>query len=135
LNGFVSEWLTYQALLAGFGATTDLARVAFPVAGAMLALTAALAAACFVKAFGITFLALPRSEEAGRAEEVSISMRAGMAILAGACIALGLGATGFLPIFGPITQSLLGIDVTRDLIAGNGFLLTPGAVRSGSVST
>ena len=45
----------------------DLTRVAFPIAGALLALTAALAAACFVKAFGITFLALPRSEEAGNA--------------------------------------------------------------------
>ena len=64
LNGFVSEWLTYQALLAGFGATPALTRLAFPIAGALLALTAALAAACFVKAFGITFLALPRSEEA-----------------------------------------------------------------------
>jgi hydrogenase-4 component B len=42
LNGFVSEWFTYQALLAGFGATPALTRVAFPVAGAMLALTAAL---------------------------------------------------------------------------------------------
>jgi hydrogenase-4 component B len=134
LNGFVSEWLTYQALLAGFGATADLARVAFPIAGAMLALTAALAAACFVKAFGITFLALPRSEEAGRAEEVSVSMRTGMAILAVACVALGLGATWFLPIFGPVTQNLLGVDATKTLIAGNGFALTAGSVHSGSVS-
>src|SRR5438445_1650077 len=38
LNGFVSEWLTYQALLAGFGATTELTRVVFPIAGALLAL-------------------------------------------------------------------------------------------------
>ncbi len=135
LNGFVSEWLTYQALLAGFGATSDLTRVGFPIAGALLALTAALAAACFVKAFGITFLALPRSEEAGRAEEVPLPMRVGMAILAVACVVLGLGATWFLPIFAPITQQAFGADVTKDLIAGNGFLLTPGAVHSGSVST
>src|ERR1035437_3015097 len=52
LNGFVSEWLTYQALLAGFGTTHSLTRLMFPIAGALLALTAALAAACFVKAFG-----------------------------------------------------------------------------------
>ncbi len=134
LNGFVSEWLTYQALLAGFGATSDLTRVCFPIAGALLASTAALAAACFVKAFGITFLALPRSEEAERAQEVPISMRTGMALLALACVLLGLGATWFLPIFGPITQHLLGVDVTKDLLAGNGFLLTAGAVGSGSVS-
>src|SRR6266478_2340399 len=71
LNGFVSEWFTYQALLAGFGATPTLTRLAFPIAGALLALTAALAAACFVKAFGITFLALPRSPEAEEAREVN----------------------------------------------------------------
>src|SRR5205807_1462174 len=62
LNGFVSEWLTYQSLLQGFGTTPSLIRLMFPVSGAMLALTSALAAACFVKAFGITFLAQPRSE-------------------------------------------------------------------------
>jgi hydrogenase-4 component B len=59
LNGFVSEWLTYQALLAGFGTTHSLTRLMFPIAGSLLALTAALAAACFVKAFAIPFLALP----------------------------------------------------------------------------
>src|SRR5678809_534888 len=42
LNGFVSEWLTYQALLAGFEATEGLTRVLFPIAGSMLALTGAL---------------------------------------------------------------------------------------------
>ena len=134
LNGFVSEWLTYQALLAGFGATTELTRVAFPIAGALLALTAALAAACFVKAFGITFLALPRSEEAGQAVEVSLSMRSGMALLAAACVLLGLGATWFLPLFASVTQAALGIDVTPSLIAGNGLVLTPGSVPAGSVS-
>lgn len=135
LNGFVSEWLTYQALLAGFGATATLTRVAFPVAGALLALTAALAAACFVKAFGITFLALPRSEEAAHAREVSGSMRTGMAILAALCIALGLGATWFLPLFDPITERALGVGASVDLVAGNGFLLSAGMARGGTVST
>jgi hydrogenase-4 component B len=135
LNGFVSEWFTYQALLAGFGATPDLTRVAFPIAGALLALTAALAATCFVKAFGITFLALPRSEPAEKAHEVSPSMQAGMAILALTCVLLGLGATWFLPVFDPITTQTFGIPISGNLVAGNGLLLTAGAVRNGSVST
>lgn len=134
LNGFVSEWLTYQGLLAGFGATQTITRIAFPIAGAMLALTAALAAACFVKAFGITFLALPRSENAENATEAPLTMRAGMAVLAIACIALGLGATWFLPIFSSITENAFGVQITQQLIAGNGLLLTPGMVKSGSVS-
>src|SRR5258707_7705911 len=81
LNGFVSEWLTYQALLQGFGTTPSLIRLMFPLSGAMLALTGALAAACFVKAFGITFLAQPRSEQARRAQEASFTMLLGQGIL------------------------------------------------------
>ncbi|MDP9324701.1 MAG: hydrogenase 4 subunit B, partial [Acidobacteriota bacterium] len=52
LNGFASEWLTFQAFLFGFQESTEpFVRVLFPLAGAVLALTTALAAACFVKAF------------------------------------------------------------------------------------
>jgi hydrogenase-4 component B len=134
LNGFVSEWFTYQGLLAGFGATPTLTRMAFPIAGALLALTAALAATCFVKAFGIAFLARPRSENAQQACESPLSMRAGMAALALACILLGLGATWFIPVFAPITQNAFGIQITQQLVSGSGLLLTAGSVRSGSVS-
>jgi hydrogenase-4 component B len=135
LNGFVSEWLTYQALLAGFGATKSLARIMFPITGALLALTAALAAACFVKAFGITFLALPRSAEAEHANEAPFSMRLGMGLLAAACFGLGLGATWFVPLFDSVTRQALGLAVSRSLIAGNGFVLVAGAARNGAVST
>ena len=135
VNGFVSEWLTYQALLAGFGTTPSLARVMFPVAGSLLALTAALASACFVKAFGITFLALPRSEEAGKAREVSLSMRFGMGVLAAGCIVLGLGAGWFLPAFDAVTEQAMGIRVSSTLVAANGFVLSAGTARSGTVST
>jgi hydrogenase-4 component B len=135
LNGFVSEWLTYQALLAGFGSTETLTRVAFPIAGALLALTAALAAACFVKAFGISFLALPRSENAAKAIEVSLPMRIGMGILAGGCIVLGLGATWFLPVFDPITGEALGLRASSALVSSGGFVLTSGTLHGGTVST
>jgi hydrogenase-4 component B len=135
LNGFVSEWLTYQALLAGFGTTQSLTRLMFPVAGALLALTAALAAACFVKAFGIAFLALPRSEQAAEAREVAASMRVGMAILAAACLVLGLGAAWFLPVFDPITEAAMGVRMSSALVAANGVALSAGTARSGTVST
>jgi hydrogenase-4 component B len=90
LNGFVSEWLVYQALLQGFSTTESLVRLIFPIGGAMLALTSALAAACFVKAFGITFLAQPRSDAAANAHEASPSMLVGQALLAFPCVVLGL---------------------------------------------
>jgi len=134
LNGFVSEWLTYQALLAGFGSTQTLTRLVFPIAGALLALTAALAAACFVKAFGISFLGLPRSTQAGGAQEAGWEMRTAMGVLAAGCVALGLGATCFLPVFDPVTAQTLGTTASAVLTGGNGFLVTSGSSRGGTVS-
>jgi hydrogenase-4 component B len=90
LNGFASEWLVFQALLGGSAIPQPEIAVIMPIAVAMLALTSGLAAACFVKAFGITFLAIPRSREAAEAHEAPPSMQAGMAALALACVALGL---------------------------------------------
>jgi hydrogenase-4 component B len=135
LNGFVSEWLTYQALLAGFGTTQSLTRLMFPIAGSLLALTAALAAACFVKAFAIPFLALPRSKEAADAHESSLPMRAGMAALAVLCVALGVGATWFVRVFDPITQQTLGIRESSALVMARGLALSPGTAHGGTIST
>lgn len=91
LNGFVSEWLVFQSLLLGFHASSDtFVRLAFPIGGALLGLTTALAAACFVKAFGMTFLALPRAAGAAEARESGWLMLAPQAGLALACVAIGL---------------------------------------------
>ena len=136
LNGFVSEWLTYQALLAGFGATPRLTRVAFPIAGALLALTAALAAACFVKAFGITFLALPRSavkpRKLRRSDSPCVQEWRCSRL---SCVLLGLGATWFLPVFDPITRTSFRRQRQPSLVSGHGFILTAGSPAAGSVST
>jgi len=90
LNGFVSEWLTFQALLLGFSSTPGLLRLNFVVSAAVLALTSALAAACFVRAFGIMFLARPRSSAAQDAHESPAIMLVPQAILAVLCVALGV---------------------------------------------
>jgi hydrogenase-4 component B len=89
-NGFISEWLTFQALLLSFHISAQTVNLIFALGIAALALTSGLAAACFVRAFGITFLALPRSERADHAREVTWTMRAAMALLAIACIVLGV---------------------------------------------
>jgi hydrogenase-4 component B len=106
----------------------------FPVAGSLLALTAALAAACFVKAFGIPFLALPRSERSANATEAAPSMRIGMGLLAAACFVLGLGASWIVPVFDSITQQAVGMRVSASLVA-HGIALQAGTARAGSVST
>src|SRR6202451_520502 len=69
LNGFVSEWLTFQAMLLRPDLPQWGLKIAIPADGALLALSAALAAACFVKAFGISFLGRPRTIAAERAHE------------------------------------------------------------------
>jgi len=89
-NGFISEWLTFQSLLLSFQISAHTVNLIFAFGVAALALTSGLAAACFVKAFGITFLALPRSEPAALAREVEWTMRAAMGLLAFACVALGV---------------------------------------------
>src|SRR6266566_2602566 len=135
LNGFVSEWLTYQTLLQGFGTTDSLWRLIYPLSGAMLAMTGALAAACFVKAFGITFLGQPRSREAEQAQEAAPSMRLGMAVLTAACVVLGLWPTGVVRLLDPLTQQLTAQQLSGQLTLANGLVLTSLAESTGTVST
>ena len=54
--GFVTEWFTFQTLFQGFHLATLGGRLTLALAGAGLALTAAVALATFVKAFGIGLL-------------------------------------------------------------------------------
>jgi hydrogenase-4 component B len=119
LNGFASEWLLFQALLFGFHRSTEfLARFLFPVAGALLALTSALAAACFVKAYGITFLALPRGEGALRARESPSVMLAPQAFLAGLCVVLGLAPGWVLGVLQGVLFSLPGVRPAPEMARG-----------------
>ncbi|MEI7727979.1 MAG: hydrogenase 4 subunit B [Verrucomicrobiota bacterium] len=135
LNGFISEWFTYQALLQGFGLTSSLVRLIFPLGGAMLALTGALAASCFVKAFAITFLAQPRSEPVAKAHEASPTMLAGMAILTMVCLVLGLFPAQCLVLFDPITQALTGAQLSQHLALADGWAIGNLDDKGGTVST
>ncbi|HKU99176.1 MAG TPA: hydrogenase 4 subunit B [Vineibacter sp.] len=89
LNGFASEWLVFQSVLDATGLGHWEMKFAAPVVGALLALAAALAAAGFVRFFGIAFLGRPRDDAAATAREVAPSMLAAMAGLAALCLAFG----------------------------------------------
>ena len=116
LNGFASEWLTFQAFLFGFrGSAEPLVHFLFPVGGALLALTTALAAACFVKAFGISFLALPRSAAAAEAQESPAVMLVPQAFLAALCVGLGLFPGLVLRAIGGVMASLPGLQARADM--------------------
>jgi hydrogenase-4 component B len=90
LNGFVSEWLTFQAIFLSPSLPQWGLRLLIPTVGAGLALSAALAAACFVKAFGISFLGRARSDVAARASETDRFSLAAMVALAVLCLLLGV---------------------------------------------
>jgi hydrogenase-4 component B len=91
LNGFASEWLVLETLLRGAELGPLPFKIGFVVAGALLALTAALAVTCFVKGFAMTFLGHARSEPARSIRgELSSSAGLGMILLAAACVITGL---------------------------------------------
>jgi formate hydrogenlyase subunit 3/multisubunit Na+/H+ antiporter MnhD subunit len=89
-NGFVSEWLMFQAVLQSPDLPQWALKIAVPAAGAMLALAAALAAACFVKAYGVTFLGRPRSAVAEDGREVDRYSLSAMFFLAALCLLAGI---------------------------------------------
>ena len=107
LNGFVSEWFTYQSLITTAMAGDALIKV-FTVFGAVaLAITGALAVTCFVKCYGVTFLGRPRSECAANAKEVPAPMTISMIALAVICVCLGVGAPWVSPTIQSIAASVL----------------------------
>ena len=110
LNGFASEWMTFQALLA-MGGQGALYAVGGAVAAGLLALTSGLALFCFVKAFGIAFLGVGRSPQAAGAAEVSRPMLLGMGLLVTACVALGLLPSALVRLLGSVTAGLVGTGV------------------------
>ncbi len=117
-NGFVSEWLTFQAQLLSINLTDNITKIAVLSSGAALALTGALAAACFVKAFGISFLALPRSDHSEHAKEVPRSMLFGMGIMSVLCIALGVLPFYVIPVLNSIAAPFAGANTDQDITSG-----------------
>jgi formate hydrogenlyase subunit 3/multisubunit Na+/H+ antiporter MnhD subunit len=106
-NGFVSEWLMFQAVLQSPELPQWALKIMVPAVGALLALAAALAAACFVKAFGVTFLGRPRSPAAEAAPEVDRYSLAAMFILAALCLLAGILPGPVIDALSPVTIEIL----------------------------
>jgi hydrogenase-4 component B len=108
LNGFVSEWLTFQAILLSPQLPAWGLKLLVPAVGALLALSAALAAACFVKAFGVTFLGRPRTPAAERSMETDQFSLAAMYFLAALCLVAGILPGLFIDALAPVADALVG---------------------------
>jgi hydrogenase-4 component B len=101
LNGFVSEWLIYMGAFRGSSSLPRAWAVAVLAAVPSLALIGGLAAACFVKAFGVVFLGEPRSAAAGQAHETGFAMRAPMVVGSFLCVAIGFWPLAGLSLAAP----------------------------------
>jgi len=130
-NGFVSEWLTFQAALQAWNLESGVLRSLVAIAAAMLALTGALAAACFVKVYGVAFLGQARSRHVRRARPAPLGMRTGQGVLALLCLLLGVLPTGFLDLLNTVARQVLGHGLTQ--ATAHGWLwLTPVSAQTAS---
>jgi hydrogenase-4 component B len=113
-NGFVGEWLTLQTMLQSAALAATGVKVVFALCGAILALTAALAVTCFVKAFAMSFLGMARSDAVTQARAARLSTTVPMAFLAVLCFVLGVTPTYVIPILdgaiAPIAQQARAAD-------------------------
>jgi hydrogenase-4 component B len=116
LNGYISEWMTLEILLRTNAIPDAGHRIIVAGAGAAVALTAGLAVTAFVRAFGVTFVGIPRSDKAAAAREVARSMRLGMGVLGAVCVGLGALPTFVLPWLDRVTAPLLGISVANQVV-------------------
>ncbi|MCC7201641.1 MAG: hydrogenase 4 subunit B [Nitrospirae bacterium] len=124
-NGFVSEWLTFQAFLLSPALPGTLLKFLIPLGAALLALTAALAAMCFVKAFGVTFLGQWRGQHQQHVHEVDWFMKAGMAMTAIACLCLGIFPTAVIHWMDIIAGRFVGGELSESAGASGWMWLTP----------
>ncbi len=108
MNGFASEWLTFQAVLLRPELPQWGLKLMFPVDGALLALAAALAAACFVRAFGISFLGRPRSAAAAQALEADHWSTGAMLGIAMLCLLTGILPGVVIDAIAPVANALTG---------------------------
>lgn len=124
-NGFVSEWLTFQSLFFGALSGPGSTKIFMSLCAAALALTGGLAAGCFVKAFGITFLAMPRGNKAAEAKEVALSMILPAIFLALCALVAGLAAAPILEYFKTVASFTLGLDAPGISFTINNSILAP----------
>jgi hydrogenase-4 component B len=139
LNGFISEWLTFQTALQAFTLESGGLRSLIPLAAAVLALSGALTAMCFVKVYGIIFLGRARLGKARRVKpegvhEVGLPERVGMGWLAAGCFLLGLFPLWLVRPLSTVSQSLTGHGLDPETLTAGWLWLIPVTVQQASYS-
>lgn len=133
-NGFLSEWMIFQSMLGSSNITDMSLKLAIPFAIFALAITGGLAIACFVKAYGITFLGLHRSENARHAHEVNFLMKTGMVSMAMVVLSLMLFTPYYIGWFDKTMVSLHHATVYAKIFPDGIWKMHSVAVHGGVVS-
>ncbi len=107
-NGFISEWLFLQTAIQAPILKSEIMRSLIPVAAAIIALTSALAAACFVKVYGVAFLGQARSANMQKACDPKLGVKFAMGFLALLCLLFGVLPNFIIVALNNITQQLIG---------------------------
>ena len=115
-NGFVSEWLTLQSLLRSAVLTSAVVKILFALCGAALALTAALAVTCFVKAYAMSFLGLKRGRWETHSNASFRKVHFSSAYLAVACLLFGILPTFIIPVLNRAAEPITGASATTALV-------------------
>jgi hydrogenase-4 component B len=134
LNGFVSEWLTFQASLQAPLLESSVVRSLVPIVAAVLALSGALTGMCFVKVYGIAFLGQHRHALAEKPRDASGWERAGMLWLALACFALGLLPVVMIEQLNNVSLALINTGLSREALASGWLWLAPTSSAQASYS-
>jgi formate hydrogenlyase subunit 3/multisubunit Na+/H+ antiporter MnhD subunit len=134
LNGFVSEWLTFQTALLSPALENSILRSLIPGSAAALALAGALTAMCFVKVYGTAFLGQPRKEALKETHEVSLWEKTGMAWLALWCLILGVLPVWMIRQLEVVSRALLGDTPGFGGTSSSWLWLTPVAPERASYS-
>ncbi|MGJ0505929.1 MAG: hydrogenase 4 subunit B [Methylocystis sp.] len=108
LNGFVSEWLIFQAILLSPALPQWTLKLATPAVGVALALSAALGAAAYVRAFGVAFLGRPRGAAAEQARETDQWSLGAMAALVALCVLAGVLPSVMIDTISPAAADFVG---------------------------
>jgi formate hydrogenlyase subunit 3/multisubunit Na+/H+ antiporter MnhD subunit len=139
LNGFVSEWLTFQTALQASALSNGVLRSLVPLVAAMLALAGALTAMCFVKVYGVAFLGqrraprhLPEAHHSG--QDASAWERIGMAWLALWCVVLGVVPGWMMGVLNQVSVAIAGAGLQANPESAGWLWIVPTVAERASYS-
>jgi len=133
-NGFVGEWILYQSMFLGINSVNSVISIILILSTALIAMAGVLAAYSFVKAFGIAFLALPRTSLAAEAKEVPKPMLLGMAVLSVMCTVTGLFPQPVIRLIDVLSADVMGLKAYDSLKGVWCFIYYPVEVKGTNIS-